>query len=464
MEHIYQNIEGWFDFESIYSRMVNSFESGARFVEIGCWLGRSTSYMAVEIINSGKNIKFDCIDGWEGSLENKDSIHVINRTLYDEFLKNVNLVSNYINPIRGFSYNIVSQYEDDSIDFLFIDGAHDYESVKKDLNDWYPKVKKNGIIAGHDYFFNGVKNAVNEFFGIENVVSEGTSWVVDKKMLKPIIVDSFIFYNELELLMLRLKELNDYVDYFVLVESKETHSGKRKELFFENNKHLFNEYLHKIIHVVDDHLQYDESISGFKDVDELSKKIMAEFKKTPARIREECQRNSILKGLKRLNLKSDDIVIISDADEIIKPDVIINYRYKSFEMLALEQDFYFYNLNYKYPKIWTFPKVVRYKLLKDLTPEDIRLSINGIRVSNGGWHFSYFFGAENIADKIENFSHQEFNNEFYTNEKYIENCIKEGRYIFGDVKLEYIKIENNNNLPKNYNILNEKLFFNNKLL
>ena len=233
------------------------------------------------------------------------------------------------------------------------------------------------------------------------------------------------------------------------MRKKKTHSGNDKELYFENNKHLFKEYLHKIIQVIDEKLESENSNSGLKDLDS----IISDFKKTPARIREENQRNSITKGLDRLNLNDDDIVIISDADEIINPDIILNYKTHNFDMLALEQDLYFYNLNYKYPKIWTFPKVVKYKLLKELTPEDIRLSTNGIRVPNGGWHFTYFFGVQAIADKIKNFSHQEFNNDFYTNEEYIENCIKDGKYIFSDVKLEFIDIENNKNLPKNYDII-----------
>ena len=62
------------------------------------------------------------------------------------------------------------------------------------------------------------------------------------------IIDSFIFYNELDMLKYRLSLLNDYVDYFVLVESNYTHSGKLKELFYEKNKELFAEFNHKIVH------------------------------------------------------------------------------------------------------------------------------------------------------------------------------------------------------------------------
>jgi len=192
MEHFYDKIDGWFDFPNIYTEMVNKFDSGSYFVEIGSWLGRSTSYMAVEIINSGKDIKFDCIDGWEGSVEHKDNTYVINKTLYEEFLKNVEPVLDHINPIKGFSYDVVNNYQDNSIDFLFIDGAHDYESVKKDLIDWYPKVKKNGVIAGHDYNvgnFPGLVTAVNEFFNNENIIRNGWSWIVDKTIYRNINFD-----------------------------------------------------------------------------------------------------------------------------------------------------------------------------------------------------------------------------------------------------------------------------------
>jgi predicted O-methyltransferase YrrM len=62
MEHFYQQIEGWFDFQNLYSEMVERYPSGSHFVEIGAWFGCSTSYMAVEIANSDKLIWFDTID------------------------------------------------------------------------------------------------------------------------------------------------------------------------------------------------------------------------------------------------------------------------------------------------------------------------------------------------------------------------------------------------------------------
>lgn len=165
MNHIYENIDGWFTFPNLYKMAVETAPDNSHFVEVGSWMGRSASYMAVEIINSNKNIKFDCIDTWEGSVEHADRDEVKENTLYDKFLDNIEPVKNVINPIRMHSLNAVDLYDDNSLDFVFIDAAHDYENVKKDIIAWYPKVKSNGLFAGHDYdpSWEGVVRAVDEF-------------------------------------------------------------------------------------------------------------------------------------------------------------------------------------------------------------------------------------------------------------------------------------------------------------
>lgn len=165
MIHIYENIDGWFTFPNLYKMAVDTATTNAHFVEIGSWMGKSASYMAVEIINSNKNIRFDCVDTWEGSIEHADIDEVKENKLYEKFLDNVEPVKNVINPIRMHSLNAVDLYEDNSLDFVFIDAAHDYENVKKDIIAWYPKVKSNGLFAGHDYdpSWDGVMKAVDEF-------------------------------------------------------------------------------------------------------------------------------------------------------------------------------------------------------------------------------------------------------------------------------------------------------------
>lgn len=174
MEHFYHlpNMgENWFTFPALYSAMVSKFPSGSHFVEIGSWKGKSAAYMGVEIHNSKKNIKFDCIDIWSdqpynGYAENQD---VFGEDFYALFLKNIEPVSHIITPIRKDSSTAASDYADGSLDFVFIDADHTYEGVKKDLIAWYPKVKKGGIFSGHDYgWTEHIRQAVDEVLGKGN--------------------------------------------------------------------------------------------------------------------------------------------------------------------------------------------------------------------------------------------------------------------------------------------------------
>ena len=192
MEHFYQNIgEDWMDYQSLYSEMVNHFTDNSHFVEIGSWKGRSASYMAVEIFNSRKNIKFDCVDTWCGSVEHLDpnsfyfhqELITDKDWLYYQFLQNTRPVCDTITPIRMTSLDAVSLYENRSLDFIFIDASHEYEDVKKDIIAWYPKLKLGGIIAGHDYTsYDGVKQAVDEILINKNLIVrlENSYWIHKK--------------------------------------------------------------------------------------------------------------------------------------------------------------------------------------------------------------------------------------------------------------------------------------------
>lgn len=180
MEHFYQNIgEDWFNYPELYQSVVAKFTEG-NFIEIGSWKGRSAAYMAVEIFNSEKNINFYCVDTWKGSVEHEEMDCIKGDSLYKEFMNNIQPVSDIIKPIRKSSIEASKDFEDNFFDFIFIDAAHDYESVKQDLLAWYPKLKKGGIFAGHDYHpFWGVYNAVNEWSSQFNkpILGQGACWV-----------------------------------------------------------------------------------------------------------------------------------------------------------------------------------------------------------------------------------------------------------------------------------------------
>jgi predicted O-methyltransferase YrrM len=168
ISHIYtepQFGEDWFTYPNLYKSMVQKVGGVGKFVEVGSWKGKSSAFMAVEIANSNKNIEFYCVDTWEGSSEHKllDNIDL----LYHQFILNMKPLEKHYKAIRMNSIEAAKGFENDSLDFVFIDASHEYKDVKKDIQAWLPKVKKGGVLAGHDYyldydFFPGVKKAVDE--------------------------------------------------------------------------------------------------------------------------------------------------------------------------------------------------------------------------------------------------------------------------------------------------------------
>jgi len=185
------SIPGWFNYSDIYIDAVNSVDYNGHFVEIGSFLGKSTVFMAYIIKAINKNIKFDAIDLWDITLvSDKDresyikllkSRSIESRDLYLIFLNNMVRydVHDIVNPIKAYSIEAANNYENNSLDFVFIDTDHTYESMTKELEAWYPKIKPNGTLAGHDYDWVGVRKAVDEKFGKNNECSS-TSWRIIK--------------------------------------------------------------------------------------------------------------------------------------------------------------------------------------------------------------------------------------------------------------------------------------------
>lgn len=175
MEHFYQNLEGenWFDYADFYRDMVNGASNGSVFIEVGSWKGRSISFLAVEVINSNKKISIHCIDNWS------------QYGVKDVFLENIKPISSYINVVESISWDAANLYKDNSIDFCFVDADHKYESVKKDILSWLPKVKRGGVLAGHDYNpnvdeTNGVYDAIKETIGVWNISLIKNVWIYEK--------------------------------------------------------------------------------------------------------------------------------------------------------------------------------------------------------------------------------------------------------------------------------------------
>jgi predicted O-methyltransferase YrrM len=177
MDHFYHALgENWFNYAQLYSDVVAQAPQSGLFVEVGSWKGMSAAYMAVEIINSRKNIQLHCVDSWAYLKSQTDIAEEKFGDLYNTFLQNIQPVADIIKPVRAISWEAAALYPDESVDFVFIDAAHDYEAVTKDLAAWYPKVKPAGVFAGHDYDFNSVRAAVTDFMAGRVVESVHHCW------------------------------------------------------------------------------------------------------------------------------------------------------------------------------------------------------------------------------------------------------------------------------------------------
>lgn len=183
MEHYYKTVNGYFDYEFIIQEAITRSNTNAHFVEVGAFMGKSASYAGVEIINSGKNIKYDIVDHFMGSLNDP-----VGNGCKDICLKNIEPVSSVVKLVNLPSVVAATLYADNSLDYVFLDGDHNYEGIKADLIAWYPKLKSGALFAGHDYEppFPGVIRAVKEFFEEKNisyVPPAGSPYVW--KMVKP---------------------------------------------------------------------------------------------------------------------------------------------------------------------------------------------------------------------------------------------------------------------------------------
>ena len=253
------------------------------------------------------------------------------------------------------------------------------------------------------------------------------------------IVDCFIFYNELDLLKYRLYALTGIVDHFVIIEANQTFMGRDKELYSTKLSSILQDLGEKITHAIID-LPFREGVLSTANGNQWEN--------------ERFQRNYIEVVINKLELKREDIIIISDIDEIPDPDTL--YRVKTQEIpitiQSLEQDFYYYNLESKFINKWYSSKIISYGLFKNLgrTCDEIR-NYACDTIELGGWHLSYFGNKEFIRNKIRNYSHNEHNIETRTNLENIQRCIDSTECIIGkEHSMIKVPISENQYLPPKY--------------
>lgn len=224
--------------------------------------------------------------------------------------------------------------------------------------------------------------------------------------------DCFPFFNELELLRLRLTELEYVVDKHVLVESLTTHTGKPKPLYYHENKHLFEKWANKIRHII-----IRDPKTGTTADDNWD--------------REFYQRDRIGDGL--TDAKDGDTIIISDADEIPNPAAIAAFH-PDMQVRGLSMKLYYYYLNCQnMSTLWERARICAFASLRmgDNTPCKSRYCDDVTMIPDGGWHFSYLGGVEAIRTKINAFCHQELNNAKWNSVENITKAMRDGKDLYG---------------------------------
>jgi beta-1,4-mannosyl-glycoprotein beta-1,4-N-acetylglucosaminyltransferase len=235
------------------------------------------------------------------------------------------------------------------------------------------------------------------------------------------VVDCFPFFDEFLILDIRLNELYDVVDKFVIVEAEETFSGIEKPL-----------YLTEVL---------NKRYSQYADKIEIIRVPKKEF--GGAWDREYFQKNHISKqGLSFLNLSDDDLILFADADEIPRASAITDMVNNGYDHNGegLGGPCFYYKLNVLTSEYSYRPKAMSYKNFTNHTEQ--RYATHPIR-PDAGWHFSYLKTPENIKKKIEAFSHQEFNNDSINNIDNISSSIENVRDLFGrkEVTLSVVDID-----------------------
>ncbi|MBQ6786579.1 MAG: glycosyl transferase GT17 family protein [Lachnospiraceae bacterium] len=274
------------------------------------------------------------------------------------------------------------------------------------------------------------------------------------------VYDCFQFFNELDMLKIRLNVMSPIVDKFVISEATETFSGLKKPLYYEENKEMFAEFQDKIIHVV-----VDDTPEGF------------------THDRDTFQKNAVTRGLK--DCTDEDIVIFSDLDEIPNPEKIkeILKDFQQDKIYHFAQRLFYCYLNMEEVsgnllsyagefegverKKWIGSKMCSYKLLREqnLLLGELRFPERkeiGIRVEDGGWHFGYMGGhgekdvQKRVKEKVVSAAHQEYNSRRVLSQ--VSDQIKDGKDIFGrDAK--FIRCEIDESYPEYIRTHQEELSF-----
>jgi len=326
---------------------------------------------------------------------------------------------------------IISKFDPNHLDIFLVSNSNEVPDV--DLNKYDIELKSNPICHfmkmthnPNEFWMGTVVFTFSQFLSKPNFISwitnekkkinmgsynkivSGTYYTPQQSIQPRKIYDCFVFNNELDLLDLRLSLLTEKITKFILVESKKSHSGEDKPLYFQENKHLFSKYQSKITHIVVD--DFPKEMIYTPSESDVDPDLQIHW------FRENYQRNEILKGLYQENMNNDDFILISDLDEIPDPEKLstfINLIPEGEYKIQL-QKWFCWDTERLYSNSWPGTSAIRWIDLLNTTPQDIRKNrYESSKILSGeyfGWHCSWFGGIDKVMEKLETFAHQELRN------------------------------------------------------
>ncbi|SMR48122.1 unnamed protein product [Zymoseptoria tritici ST99CH_1A5] len=263
------------------------------------------------------------------------------------------------------------------------------------------------------------------------------------------VYDLTLFATELDWLEIRLQSLAPYVDYFVVVESDTTFTGKPKPLYLQENWSRFKDFHHKIIHkVVHDPIA---STRIWDHEDWFRNSLL----------------NEVLPGLQgtRAEISYGDALVVGDMDEIVRPGVMMLLRHCNFPArLVLHTDFFYYSFQWRHrgPQ-WAHPDATIYQGALTIPPNDLRQGLLGPgwllaaafrrwwdrgALYNAGWHCSSCFATvDEMRKKMHGFSHQGWNTGYNRDAGVMMDRVRNGKDLFGRPTELYDRVENNEDIP-----------------
>lgn len=237
---------------------------------------------------------------------------------------------------------------------------------------------------------------------------------------KPRVIDVFMFFNELDLLELRLRTLYDVVDYFVITECTETFSGKTKTMFFADNRDRFQDFEAKIIYnpISPQELEFLGNSHWSNLTTDLNRSLPYKHGGRPAKrlhsslLREISHRDAGVLALSKIAMPND-LILLSDVDEIPNPSIVRELAINGvMQPSYFQMEWYLYWINNRVEAPWLGTVAFKYKMLQGFSLDMMRFSSSdldnapGPVIKNGGWHFSYLGGSNAIASKLKALPYQ----------------------------------------------------------